>query len=207
MHVVADWNAYLDDPAAYLAQHPLPAADPMLASRRPRTEWALADLQPVVRAIAPPKSFDNGRRMFQVANCVGCHQLGGQGVQFGADLARLDESWTAEKILQAIVEPSHEINQDYQTWRILMIDGKTFTGLVLREDDRSIELVENPLVKGEPVRLAKEDIEERSAANRSIMPEGLLDRLSEHEVLDLMAFLIARGDPNHPLFDSAESPH
>ena len=41
LYVVADLEAYLAGPEAYLAKHPLPIADPLLKMNRPRTEWKL----------------------------------------------------------------------------------------------------------------------------------------------------------------------
>jgi hypothetical protein len=32
------------------------------------------------------------------------------------------------------------------------------------------------------------------------MPEGLLDTLNRDEVLDLVAYLLSRGDRNNPMF-------
>jgi hypothetical protein len=34
----------------------------------------------------------------------------------------------------------------------------------------------------------------------SLMPEGLLDTLKEDEILDLMAYLLSRGDRNSKMF-------
>jgi hypothetical protein len=34
----------------------------------------------------------------------------------------------------------------------------------------------------------------------SMMPEGLLDSLKEEEVLDLLAYLLSRGDRDHKMF-------
>jgi hypothetical protein len=44
------------------------------------------------------------------------------------------------------------------------------------------------------------DIEELKPATVSMMPKGLLDTLHEDEVLDLMAFLLSRGNRNDPKF-------
>jgi hypothetical protein len=38
------------------------------------------------------------------------------------------------------------------------------------------------------------------------MPMDLLKPLNEDEVADLMAFLLARGDPNHPMFRKEAPP-
>jgi hypothetical protein len=32
------------------------------------------------------------------------------------------------------------------------------------------------------------------------MPKGLLDKLTRDEVLDLMAYIVAKGDRKHPAF-------
>jgi putative heme-binding domain-containing protein len=199
LYVVDDLDEYLANPDAYLAKHSVVAKDEMLKNRRPRTAWTLVDLEPRIRDLANP-SFDNGRRMFQVANCIGCHRLDGQGTQFGADLSKLDPKWTTTEILRAVVEPSQEINQDYQTYRFLMIDGKSHAGLIVAETENTVKIVENPLLKVEPLELSKDDIEERTRATKSVMPDGLLDRLSEHEVMDLIAFVLTRGQRDHELY-------
>jgi putative heme-binding domain-containing protein len=204
MYVVEDLAAYLSNPERYLSQHPMVAQDQMLKNRRPRTAWTLADLEPRVQALTSP-SFENGRRMFQVANCIGCHRLDGQGVQFGADLTKLDPKYTSSEILRALVEPSHEINKDYQTYKFEMIDGKSFSGIIVSETETELKIVENPLVKVEPLTLNKEDVDAQTQSTKSLMPEGLLDRLSEHEVMDLVAFVLARGDRSHPLYRSEPS--
>ena len=37
-------------------------------------------------------------------------------------------------------------------------------------------------------------------SNVSLMPDKLLNTLNENEVLDLLAYMLSRGDPNHPMF-------
>ena len=49
-------------------------------------------------------------------------------------------------------------------------------------------------------QIKREDIEEIKPASVSMMPKGLLDTLHEDEVLDLMAFLLSRGNRNDPMF-------
>src|SRR6185312_14994959 len=52
----------------------------------------------------------------------------------------------------------------------------------------SEKIVENPLVKADPVVINKGEIEERTVSKVSIMPKGLLDKLSRDEILDLVSF-------------------
>ena len=59
-------------------------------------------------------------------------------------------------------------------------------------------MIENPLAKKPPVVLKTKDIAERRKLPTSIMPKGQVDRLTQDEILDLVAYIIARGDATAP---------
>jgi putative heme-binding domain-containing protein len=200
LYVVEDLEEYRADPEAYLARHPLPVADELLKSTRPRKEWKFEDLASAVGQLDHGRSFGNGRQMFQVANCVACHRLNGAGTEVGPDLSKLDPKRTAGDILHDLLEPSLRINEKYQAYVFETESGKVLTGLVVEETPEAVKVLENPLVKSQPVVLKKSDIAERRKSPTSIMPRGLLDTLTREEVLDLVAYIAARGDPRHPLF-------
>jgi hypothetical protein len=48
--------------------------------------------------------------------------------------------------------------------------------------------------------LKRSDIAERKKSPTSIMPKGLLDKLTKDEILDLISYIVAGGNPDHPLF-------
>ena len=58
-------------------------------------------------------------------------------------------------------------------------------GIVLREDQQVVE-IRTPT---EQIVLSQDEIEVRQASPLSLMPEGQLDRLSEQQVCDLIAYL------------------
>ena len=107
-------------------------------------------------------------------------------------------------ILKDILEPSAKINEKYQTTVILNESGQTFTGVVLSESGTEVKLIENPLVKAEPIIIKKDEIMSRKLSPVSVMPKGIVDKLSKEEILDLVAYLAARGDKKSPLFGKAE---
>jgi hypothetical protein len=74
--------------------------------------------------------------------------------------------------------------------------------MVLEESPGRIKVIENPLARSAPVVLEKADVEERSTSPTSIMPKGLLDKLSLEEILDLIAYVAAKADPKSPLFQA-----
>jgi putative heme-binding domain-containing protein len=200
LYVVADLDGYLADPEGYLIRNPLPPADDLLKFNRPRKEWTLAELTPELGGMAG-RSFGNGKQMFQVASCVSCHKLNGTGNEFGPDLTKLDPKLrTPPEVLHDILEPSFRINEKFQSWSFETNAGKIVAGLVLEETNDTVKLIENPLAKAEPLVLKKSDITERKKLPTSIMPKGLLDKLTRDEILDLVAYVVAGGDSKHPLF-------
>jgi hypothetical protein len=50
------------------------------------------------------------------------------------------------------------------------------------------------------VTVPKAEIDERYFSPTSTMPDRLLDTLEKAEILDLLAYLIADGDPQHHVF-------
>jgi putative heme-binding domain-containing protein len=99
-----------------------------------------------------------------------------------------------------ILEPSAKIEDKYARYIFETKAGKLVTGLILSETPDEVKVIENPLAKSEPVVLKKSDIAERKKSPTSIMPKGLLDKLTREEILDLVAYVIARGDQRHKLF-------
>jgi putative heme-binding domain-containing protein len=204
MYVVPDLDEYLADPTGYLARNPLPVRDELLKFNRPRTEWKLDDLAGAVEKFEHGRSFGNGKQIFTVASCVSCHKLGGAGKEFGPDLAKIDpKQHKPLEILKDILDPSFRINEKYQTWVVELQSGKVYQGLILEETKQQVKLIENPLVKADPVVLRVADIAERRKSPVSTMPKGLLDKLTREEILDLIAYVYAGGNPNHAVFQGA----
>jgi putative heme-binding domain-containing protein len=209
LYVVDDLDAYLANPEAYVAQSKLQPRDALLRDRRPRTEWTFADLAPAVQEMAHAggRKFATGRELFTLANCIACHRMENKGNVFGPDLMKLDPKWKAADILREILEPSAKINEKFQTNIFELGSGKTITGLVLEENAATIKIIENPLAKAEPTIINRGDVLERQRSKTSLMPKGLLDKLSRDEILDLVAYVASGANPRHELFRSKPDDH
>jgi len=209
LYVVGDLDAYEAAPEAYLAASKIAPVDPLLKDRRPRTEWKLEDLADAVAGMKHGRNFGTGKQMFTVANCIACHKLEDKGNQFGADLAALTKTQpkpTQVDILKSIIEPSDKINEKFQTNVFVLFSGKTISGLVVEESGDVIKVVENPLVSTQPIEIKRSDVEERERSKTSMMPKGLLDKLTRDEILDLVAYVASGGNKDHMLFH-AEGHH
>jgi putative heme-binding domain-containing protein len=211
LYVVADLEAYLDNPEAYLAKNPVAAKDDLLKHIRPRTEWKFDDLADAARELDAKggRNFANGKAMFTVATCAACHKFAGQGNEFGPDLARLDAKVfpNSAEVLRHLIDPSLRIEDKYATYRFLKTDDTVVTGMIVSEKDGVVKVIENPLAAATPKELRDRDIASRTKATTSLMPRGLLDRLSRDEVLDLLAYIRSGGDARHRLFAGGHDHH
>ena len=126
--------------------------------------------------------------------------LGNAGNAFGPELALLDAKMTPLEVTRHILEPSLRIDEKYRSTTIVTADGRSITGLVFEESPTEVAIVENPVAKAEPLRIKKSDIDERTTSPVSIMPKGLLDKLTRDEVLDLIAYVAAHGQESSCLF-------
>ena len=205
LYIVADLDAYLENPEAYLAKNPLPVKDDLLKFNRPRTEWKLEELADAVKEVEAKggRNFANGKQMFTVATCVACHKFGGQGNEFGPDLAKLDPKTfkSAVDVLDHILDPSKKIDDKYAVYRILLTNEKVITAMIVEEKDGVVKVIENPLASTKPLEIKEADIAELKKAPTSMMSKGLLDKLSRDEVLDLLAYVWGRADPKSQFFE------
>ena len=141
------------------------------------------------------------------ASCLACHKLNGEGVELGPDLTQLDPKLSPLEMLKEIVEPSHKINEEYQTQVFELFDGRIVSGIVVEENEDEVKVVEKPLESAEPTILLVDDIEDRAMSKTSTMPEGLLDKLTREEILDLLAYVLAEGKENHKYFNGSSGGH
>ncbi len=201
LYIVEDLDQYQTDPEAYLAEHDLPIKDELLTFISRNTDWKYDDLFPAVSTIKHGRAFDVGQNLFKVANCIACHKLGDQGRNLGPDLVKLDpKKRTVEHILRSMVEPSKDIDEKFQSNTFVLISGQLVTGMIVEETDTLVKVLVDPLAKADPKVILKSNIDERVKSKVSIMPQGLLNKLTQEEILDLIAYIYAGGNKKHMLF-------
>jgi len=201
LYVVADLDDYLSAPESYIARTGLAAVDELLKNNRPRKEWKLDDFTSELAKLDSGRSFGNGKQMFQAANCIACHKLGGVGNEFGPDLTKLaPDRIVAKEILHSMLDPSARIDDKYVSVMFQTESGKVVTGMIVAETPDVVKVIENPLASAKPIELPRGEILGRKKSNVSLMPKGLLDKLTKEEILDLIAYVTAAGDPKHKVY-------
>jgi putative heme-binding domain-containing protein len=174
-----------------------PAADPVaeLRKRPVVEEWTVADLLADVEAGPAGRDLDRGRRVFAAATCLKCHRFNRVGGMTGPDLTGAGGRFDARALLEAIVEPSKVISDQYAASRIVDANDRVIVGRI--KDLTADELVVMPDLfdPSALVKLKRAEVVEVGPATTSLMPAGLLDRFTRDEVLDLVAFLRSGANP------------
>ncbi|NNE00177.1 MAG: c-type cytochrome [Pirellulaceae bacterium] len=159
----------------------------------PGQVWTLEHAIAATQATQLRKAdFENGRSLFHAADCGKCHRMDGFGGDIGPDLTSIPFRFDTQYVLQAMIDPSAVISDQYQAYSILLSDGRTMTGLVVPDGEKIAIHVAGAEAK--TIRVDLDEIETLSPANVSQMPSGLIDRLSETELRDLVAYLLAGGN-------------
>ena len=140
-----------------------------------------------------PSSGDAGRgeRLFwsQAVNCGSCHKIGDRGTPVGPDLSTIGKLRSREDLLESILEPSRRIEPKYAAYVAHTADGRSFTGLLVRRDEKEVVLRDG---QNKEIILAAKDVEELQPSRTSLMPDGQLAGLTAQEAADLLEYLATR---------------
>ena len=120
------------------------------------------------------------------AKCATCHVVGAKGKRVGPDLTTIGANRSSKDLLESIMFPSATLVRQYEPYTVLTEDGRTFSGLVIRETSDAVTVQQST---GDPVTIARKDIEELIPGTVSIMPKGLDEALSSQQIADLVAWL------------------
>ena len=108
--------------------------------------------------------------------------------------------FSVHDLLESIIEPSKEISDQYGAIVIRKKNGDVVTGRVGNLNEDVLMVIENMFAPNDFTNVRRQDISSMEPSKVSMMPEGLLNSLKEDEILDLIAFLLSRGDQNNKMF-------
>lgn len=126
-----------------------------------------------------------GQLVFQ-GTCMMCHQVKGQGMKIGPDLSGAG-AMGMEALLRNILEPNAQLESGYYRHDITLTDNSMVSGFMVEESKDAITL--RP-IGAEPKVIERSRIANHTVSKRSLMPEGLMDGLSEKQVSDLFGYLM-----------------
>ncbi|WP_435018710.1 c-type cytochrome [Tundrisphaera sp. TA3] len=180
---------------------PKPKATAAAASRPFVKAWTLEELVPLVESgLGKKRDYDHGRTLFAATQCFSCHRYDNEGGAAGPDLTGVAGRYSTRDLLEQIIVPSKVISDQYEAITVATTDGKVYTGRVVNLNGDNMMINTDMLDPNAQVSINRNDIEESKPSPISMMPEGLLSTLNEEEILDLVAYLLSRGDRNAKMF-------
>jgi putative heme-binding domain-containing protein len=165
----------------------------------PGRKWTVDDLAGLAKNGLVGRNFEAGRRAYAASRCVICHRFGGEGGATGPDLTNVAGRFSPRDLAESLIEPSKVISDQYRAHQILA-DGKQYTGRVLSDANGKLSILVDAEDATKVIELAKDDIDRMEPSKVSLMPADLLNVLNQEEVLDMMAYLLSRGDANDRMF-------
>lgn len=134
----------------------------------------------------------------QDLQCATCHAIGGVGGKVGPDMTSLGASAPVDYLVESIFDPNAKIKENYHAVTVMTEDDQILTGIEL--DSTKEELVLRD-AKDKEIRIPQIEVVAKREA-QSLMPLGVVDKLSRQEQIDLIAFLSKLGKPGE--FDASQ---
>jgi putative heme-binding domain-containing protein len=159
-----------------------------------KAEYERLTLAALGRAGNPEK----GRKLFfdvEKSLCLKCHRLGDQGERIGPELTGVGGRFSRIYLVESILEPSRTIAPSFGTLVVTLKDGKVLTGVKVAETETTLTLGDS---QGQKHAIQKSAVDEQRSSPGSTMPEGLEQRFTEDEFVDLIAFLASQKEGRLP---------
>lgn len=133
--------------------------------------------------------LDNGRRVFmspKLGGCAVCHRADGTGGIAGPNLATIGRATDETYLLESLLQPSRNVAPQFEAFMLSTADGQGRIAFRLIERGGTHTYVD---IAGKQFNVKIEDIIARVPMPVSIMPEGMVNKLTDAEVRDLIVYL------------------
>ncbi len=124
-----------------------------------------------------------GRVVYQQL-CANCHKLFDAGGKIGPDITGAQRQ-NLDYLLENMVDPSGAVVRDYQLQIFETTSGRIITGLVVAESKAAVAIQ----TVNEKIVVPTVDIESRVTSSVSMMPDGMLQKLSLVQIRDLIGYV------------------
>jgi len=164
----------------------------MVSDVQPEGPWRVWKMEDAVKVLEDldGRDLEKGKAMYAASLCKSCHQIKGEGGNIGPDLSQLATRFSPKDVLESIIEPSKLISDQYASTIYILKDGSSVVGKQVSEDDKNYYISQNPYDPDQIREIARREVKEKKLSEVSPMMTGLVNRLNEEELKDLIAYLI-----------------
>lgn len=165
----------------------------------PGRRWTVEEAEPLVANLVG-RDLVRGKAMYAATQCLSCHTMQGEGGAIGPDLTQLGTRFSPKDILSATINPSETISEQYHATVLELKEGGSVVGRLTDEDEQNYYVSQNPFAPDILRTVPKNTVVLKKNSEVSIMYPGLINRLNEEELKDLIAYLISGGNADHAVY-------
>lgn len=130
-----------------------------------------------------------GAKVYERLQCNSCHgggvTPGQEGRLFGPDLAGATRRLSRPDLADAIVYPSKQVADRFKAQEVQLKEGEPLAGFITEQTGDTVTLAARDQVH----RISRSRIRSIEPQSTSLMPERIMNALTDEEVRDLLAFL------------------
>ena len=140
----------------------------------------------LARVLELQGSVSRGQELFRGrGTCFACHGFEGLGGSIGPELSVIREKLGSEGLVESMVIPSSAIAFGYDSWTLILKDGRRLMGAILADGDTIV--LRDTAGKRQAIKAS--EVLEREHHAVSLMPSADSLGLTPQDLADLIAFL------------------
>ena len=156
-----------------------------LASEILNLDRADTQLPPIHELAMKEGNASQGKEVFKT-HCQACHQVNGEGINFGPDLSEIGNKLSRSALYGSIINPSAGIGFGYEGYLVATQDGRKQVGFIASETEDQLEL---RMIGGLTSTINKAEVVEMDRMQESLMTAGLHRNMSQEELISLIEYL------------------
>ncbi|WP_245576573.1 PVC-type heme-binding CxxCH protein [Flexithrix dorotheae] len=142
-------------------------------------------LPPLKELVATVGNIENGKASFDKF-CAACHQVNGEGIDFGPKLSEIGSKLSKDGLYAAIIYPNEGISFGYEGFVIETKDGSKSVGYIASKTEDEIGLKQ---MGGMLKTFKTSEVVSIEELENSLMTSGLHLAMSKDELVDLVEYL------------------
>ncbi len=119
-------------------------------------------------------------------NCATCHQVKGEGMNFGPKLSEIGSKLGKDGQYLAILYPDAGISFGYEGYEIKFKDGSSVSGIIASRTETDLQL---NFPGGTSQQYKTANVRSIKKMDSSMMPSGLHEAMTRQELVDLVEYL------------------
>ena len=163
-------------------------------------QWTLDELSKATARELKNRSFERGRKMFASGGCFACHRFSNEGGMTGPDLTGAGGRYSPHDLIDQIINPSREINEQFVPIVVTMKNDQVLTGVVVNLNGDRVTVNTDMFNPNQRTSIRRSDVKSIEPSKGSPMPPGLLNMMQKDEIMDLVAYILSGGDPDNKAF-------